>query len=47
LDFLNIPKARLVEDKLPYEKLTLNTEFSEEEITFELNRELVQEKKDK
>ena len=47
MDFLNIRKARLVEDKLPYEKLTLTTQFSEDEITYELNRELIGEKKDK
>jgi len=47
IDLLNIPKARLIEDKVPYEKLKLNTEFSDDEVTFELNREIVKEKKDK
>lgn len=44
---INIPKARLVEDKIPYEKLSLNTEFSDTEVTYELNREIIKEKKDK
>lgn len=32
---------------MPYEKLTLNTEFSDSEVTYELNREILKEKKDK
>jgi len=44
---INVDKARLVEDKIPYEKLTLNTEFSDSEVTYELNREIIKEKKDK
>ena len=47
LDLLNIPKARLVEDKIPYEHLTLNTEFSDDEVTYELNRQILKENKDK
>ena len=47
LDLINVDKARLVEDKIPYEKLTLNTEFSDSEVTYELNREIIKEKKDK
>lgn len=44
---MNVPKARLIEDKLPFEKLTLNTEFSDDEVTFDLNREIIKERKDK
>ena len=44
---INIQKARLVEDKIPYENLTLFTEFSDDETNFVLNREIIKEKKDK
>ena len=47
IDLMNIPKARLIEDKIPYEKLALITEFSDDEVTHELNREILKEKKDK
>ena len=47
LDLINTPKVRLVEDKIPYEKLTLNTEFSDNELTYELNREIIKDKKNK
>ena len=44
---INVAKARLIEDKIPYENLTLNTEFSDDEVTYVLNREIIKEKKDK
>jgi hypothetical protein len=44
---INVAKARLVEDKIPYENLTLNTEFSDDETNFVLNREIIKGKKDK
>ena len=44
---LKIKKVRLIEDKLPYEDLAVMENFSEDEITFELNRKIIKEKKDK
>lgn len=44
---LKIKKVRLIEDRLPYEDLAVMENFSEDEITFELNRKIIKEKKDK
>ena len=44
---LKIKKVRLIEDYLPYEDLAVLENFSEDEVTFELNRKIIKEKKDK
>jgi len=46
-ELLKIKKVRLVEDKIAYEDLAVMDNFSEDEITFELNRKIIKEKKDK
>ena len=40
-------KVRLIEDKLSYEDLALEDNFSDEEITMTLNRTLLRERKDR
>ena len=44
---LRFKKVRLVEDRISYEDLAVMDNFSEDEITFELNRKIIKEKKDK
>ena len=44
---LGIKKARLIEDKMSYEELAVLENFSEDEITFELNRQIIKDRKDK
>ena len=46
-ELLRIKKVRLIEDSIPYEDLAMMENFSEDEITFELNRKIIKEKKDK
>ena len=46
-ELLKIKKVRLIEDKIAYEDLAVMDNFSEDEITFELNRKIIKEKKDK
>ena len=45
-ELLKIKKVRLIEDKIAYEDLAVMDNFSEDEITFELNRKIIKEKKD-
>jgi hypothetical protein len=40
-------KARLTEDKMSYEDLAVLENFSDDEITFALNRQNIKDKKDK
>ena len=40
-------KVRLTEDKISYEDLACQDNFSDDEITFVLNRQLIKDKKDK
>lgn len=40
-------KVRLTEDKISYEDLACQDNFSDDEITFALNRQLIKDKKDK
>ena len=40
-------KARLIEDKISYEDLAVQDNFSDDEITFSLNRQMIKDKKDK
>lgn len=40
-------KARLTEDKMMYEDLAVLDNFSDEEITFALNRQNIKDRKDK
>jgi hypothetical protein len=40
-------KARLTEDKMSYEDLAVLEIFSDDEITFALNRQNIKDKKDK
>jgi len=40
-------KARLIEESLPYEDLAVLENFSDSEITYELQRKMHGEKKDK
>ena len=44
---LNLKKVRLIEDKLSYEELAVQNNFSEDEVTFVLNRQLLKDRKDK
>jgi hypothetical protein len=46
-DLLNMKKARLTEDKMSYEDLAVLENFSDDEITFALNRQNIKDKKDK
>ena len=46
-ELLRFKKVRLVEDRISYEDLAVMDNFSEDEITFELNRKIIKEKKDK
>ena len=39
-------KVRLIEDKMSYEDLAVQQNFDEEEITFDLNRQLLKDRKD-
>ena len=45
-ELLKFKKVWLVEDKISYEDLAKMDNFSEDEITFELNRKICKEKKD-
>lgn len=40
-------KARLIEDRMSYEDLTLMNNFDEDEVTFALNRQIIKLRKDK
>ena len=40
-------KVRLIEDKLSYEDLAIQNNFSDEEVTFSLNRQMLKDRKDK
>ena len=42
-----IEKARLTEDKMAYEDLAVLDIFSDDEITFALNRQNIKDRKDK
>lgn len=44
---LSHKKARLIEDKMSYEELAVIENFSEDEVTFALNRQIIKERKDK
>jgi len=46
-ELLNMKKARLTEDKMSYEDLAVLEIFSDEEITFSLNRQNIKDRKDK
>jgi len=46
-ELLNMKKARLTEDKMSYEDLAVLEIFSDEEITFALNRQNIKDRKDK
>ena len=46
-EMLNLKKVRLIEDKLSYEELAVQNNFSEDEVTFVLNRQLLKDRKDK
>lgn len=43
---MELKKARLVEEGMSYEELIMEQNFSEDEVTFTLNRRLVKEKKE-
>tara|TARA_B110000285_G_C14858223_1_gene483260 strand:+ start:23 stop:235 length:213 start_codon:yes stop_codon:yes gene_type:complete len=46
-ELLNMKKARLTEDKMSYEDLAVLEIFSDDEITFALNRQNIKDRKDK
>jgi len=46
-ELLKHKKVRLVEESLPYEDLAVLENFSEDEITYELKRKILKERKDK
>ena len=46
-ELLNMKKARLTEDKMSYEDLAVLEIFSDDEITFALNRQNIKTRKDK
>lgn len=46
-ELLSMKKARLTEDKMSYEDLAVLENFSDDEITFALNRQNIKDKKDK
>lgn len=46
-ELLNMKKARLTEDKMSYEDLAVLELFSDDEITFALNRQNIKTRKDK
>ena len=46
-ELLKVKKERLTEDKIPYEDLALMEIFSEDEITYQLNKTLQKEFKTK
>lgn len=46
-EMLNLKKVRLIEDKLSYEELAVQNNFSDDEVTFVLNRQLLKDRKDK
>ena len=46
-EILYMKKARLTEDKMSYEDLAVLEIFSDDEITFALNRRNIKDKKDK
>ena len=43
---LVMKKARVVEEHMSYEDLIMEENFSDDELTFTLNRQLVKEKKE-
>ena len=45
-ELLNFKKVRLIEDRIPYEDLAIMNNFSEDEITYEMNRKIIRDKKD-
>ena len=44
LQMLEMKKARLVEEQMPYEELVMEENFSDDEITATLNRRLLKER---
>lgn len=46
-ELMSFKKARLTEDKMAYEDLAVQDNFSEDEITFALNRQNIKNRKDK
>ena len=46
-ELLGFKKVKLIEDKLSYEDLVVEENYSDEEVTITLNRQLLKEKKDK
>ena len=46
-ELLKEKKVRLIEESLPYEDLAVLENFSEDEITYELKRKILKERKDK
>ena len=46
-ELVNIKKVRLIEDKISYEDLAIMDNFSEDEMTYELNRKIRRGKKDR
>lgn len=46
-ELLSLKKARLTEDKMSYEDLAVQENFSDDEITFALNRQNIKDRKDK
>ena len=44
---IKFKKVRLVEDKMSYEDLVIQDNFSEDEVTFDLNRQLLKDRKNK
>ena len=40
-------KVRLIEDKISYEDLVVQDNYSDKEVTITLNRQLLKERKDK
>ena len=46
-ELINFKKARLIEDRISYEDLAIMDNFSEDEITYEMNRKIMKGKKDR
>ena len=46
-EILNFTKTKLIEDKLSYEDLIVQDNYSDDEVTITLNRELLKDRKDK
>lgn len=46
-ELLDFKKIKLIEDKLSYEDLVVEDNYSDEEVTITLNRQLLKDRKDK